>query len=638
MKKVIVTGAGGFIGGALTGLLLSKGITVYGVDISEKALERHQGKEGFIPVIADFTKYNQLHEMINDHVDVFYHFAWQGYGKDTQNFDVQIENVYGTQRACEAAAKIGCGKFVFACSSYEYQKSNANGSVGYFSIYGAAKTASKAFARSTAHRMGISFCGAIFTNVFGVGDKSNRSTNAIIRQLLRGENLRSVKGDALFDWSYIDDVTNGLYAIGDKGLSGKEYYVGSNRLRPFRDIISEVRDILAPTAEIEFGAYDDNAYVDYTGIDIYELYRDTGFYPNCDLRESILKTASWLKSTDPANSAGGYNLPSSHYACCRKGGGVMKKVIVTGAGGFIGGALTGLLLSKGITVYGVDISEKALERHQGKEGFIPVIADFAKYSQLHEMIDDNIDVFYHFARQGGYGSAFKDYRLQLNNSIADCDAISEAIKIGCRKFVFAGTVNEYEMNAYISADRIKPRYTYIYSAVKQTSEAICKTIAFNENIEYCAGRIAMAYGEGFQSMTSLPNVVMRNLMANMPCKLVEGKDLYDMIYIDDIVNAFYLIGESGENMKSYYVGHRNVGTFREIIEKIAEVLNPDCPLLFGTYPDAKSGVDYKNIDTDALWRDTGFECQTDFKESILKTASWLKSADSANSAGGGITK
>lgn len=314
---------------------------------------------------------------------------------------------------------------------------------------------------------------------------------------------------------------------------------------------------------------------------------------------------------------------------------MMKKVIVTGTGGFIGGALTEFLLDKGVTVYGVDIAEKAFERHAARENFCPIIADFTKYGQLHEMIHDEVDVFYHFARQGGYGAAFKDYRLQLNNSIADCDAISAAINIGCKKFVFAGTVNEYEMNTYISADYFEPRYTYVYSSVKQVSEAICKTIAFNNGISYCAGRIAMAYGEYFKSPTSLPNVVIKNLLTNTPCKLVEGTNLYDMIYIGDIVRAFYAIGELGVNMKSYYVGHRNIGTFRELIEQIADILNPSCPLLFGAYPDAKSGVDYKYIDKDALWRDTGFECEIDFKESIMKTANWLKAEIIPEKIGGG---
>lgn len=301
----------------------------------------------------------------------------------------------------------------------------------------------------------------------------------------------------------------------------------------------------------------------------------------------------------------------------------MKRAIVTGSGGFIGGALTELLLDKGITVYGVDISAKALNRHEGRENFIPVIADFTKYDQLHEYIKEDIDVFYHFAWQGVFGEPFKDYRLQLSNAASAGDAIKEAVQIGCKKLVFAGTMNEYEMDEYIKADAFEPRYTYIYSAAKQVAEAVCKTLAYNLGIEYNGGRIAMAYGENNRSMM-VPNVVMKNLLSNTPCKLVEGTNLYDMIYIDDIARAFYAIGERGVNMKSYYVGHRQIETFRKIIEQIADILNPDCPLLFGEYPDSPSGVDYKNIDTEALYRDTGFECQSDFKESIMKTANWLK--------------
>ena len=301
----------------------------------------------------------------------------------------------------------------------------------------------------------------------------------------------------------------------------------------------------------------------------------------------------------------------------------MKTAIVTGAGGFIGGAMTTFLLDKGVKVYGVDISEKVLARHAGRDGFTSVIAKFEDYPRLHEMIHDDVDVFYHFAWQGVFGEAFKDYHLQLSNAAYAGDAINEAIKIGCKKFVLAGTMNEYEMDNYIKADYIEPRYTYIYSAAKQIAEAVCKTLAFNKGIEFNCGRIAMAYGENNRSLM-VPNVVMKNLLTNTPCKLVEGTNLYDMIYIEDIVRAFYAIGESGINMKSYYVGHRKICTFRELMERIGAILNPDCPLLFGEYPDAPSGVDYANIDIDALYRDTGFECKADFEESIMKTANWIK--------------
>lgn len=302
----------------------------------------------------------------------------------------------------------------------------------------------------------------------------------------------------------------------------------------------------------------------------------------------------------------------------------MRKAIITGAGGFIGGALTQRLLSENVIVYGVDVSNKMLDRFTHFNNFVPIIADFSHYNELYKSINaSDIDVMYHFAWRGVYGKAFSDYEMQLNNSISSCEALMQAAKIGCRRFVFAGTVNQYETNTFINLDYFEPRNTYVYSTAKHAAESIGKTLAFNNAIDFCAGRVAMAYGEHNKSMM-ITNVVIKNLLENKPSSLVAGNNLYDVIYIDDIVEGFIAIGELGKNMKSYYIGHRQVKTFKEIIQDIAEVLNPTCELNFGSYPDAPTGVDYAYIDTEALYKDTGFECRSDFKESIIKTANWIK--------------
>ncbi len=301
----------------------------------------------------------------------------------------------------------------------------------------------------------------------------------------------------------------------------------------------------------------------------------------------------------------------------------MKTAIVTGAGGFIGGAVTALLLDKGVTVYGVDVSEKFLERHRGRENFHPVIADFTRYGQLHESIPAGTDVFYHFAWQGVFGDAFRDHRLQLSNASYAADAASEAAKMGCKKFVFAGTYNELEVANHFDMSGKTPRYTCIYSASKAAAEIICKTIAANSGMEYSAGLTVMAYGEKNRSMM-LPNVVMKQLLRGESPKLIKGDIPYDMIYIDDIARAFYAIGEAGVNLRSYYVGHRTLRTFREYLEEIGAIVAPEVPLMFGAYPDDNSSRNYDLIDREALYNDTGFECRADFNESIQKTAEWLK--------------
>ena len=301
---------------------------------------------------------------------------------------------------------------------------------------------------------------------------------------------------------------------------------------------------------------------------------------------------------------------------------MMKTAVVTGAGGFIGGALTKKLLESGVKVYGVDISENMLEKFKEYENFISVIADFSKYEKLSKMIDDEIDVFYHLAWQGVFGEAFKNYSLQLDNAKFACDAIMQAVNLHAKKFVFAGTYNEFEIHNIAFSDNIDPRYTCIYASAKFAADMMCKTIANQSGIKYSSALVSMAFGEGNKSKM-LANVLVNSFNNGIRPKLIEGNNLYDFVYIDDVANAYIAIGEKGVNLKSYYVGHRKLKTFREWVTEIKDIIAPEIQLVFGEYSDSQT-IDYSKIDLDALYNDTGFECKSDFKESILKTAQWLK--------------
>ncbi|GHU64196.1 dTDP-glucose 4,6-dehydratase [Clostridia bacterium] len=308
----------------------------------------------------------------------------------------------------------------------------------------------------------------------------------------------------------------------------------------------------------------------------------------------------------------------------------MKKVILTGACGFLGSALTKRLLQSGIKVFAVDIDKTKIESMSAFGDVIPIVAKFEEYEQLPAYFqtnfpDEKIDVFYHFAWQGGLDIALKDYKLQLINAFYTCKALEQAEKIGCTKFVFAQTYNYYEImnfvNFGVSAD-FEPRYTNIYSAAKVAAELIAKTIAFNGNIEYCSGAVCMTYGENNKSK-NLANVVIRKLSNHEVPTLIEGNTFYDLIYVSDVATAFEAIGRKGKNQKTYYVGHRSLRTFRDWISDIRDVLFPDGELIFGGYKDTQN-IDWGKVDLDALYIDTGFECTADFTESIQCTANWLR--------------
>lgn len=300
MKNVVITGASGFLGGALTGAFLNNGDEVFAVVKKESEIVHLPEHININPIICDFIDYERLSVCINKPVDYFVHLAWAGVaGAESKQIVTQVENIKATCIAMEQANILQVKRFLFAGSSYQYRMEAfmQDGKEQFVqkNIYGLAKQAAGDLLKAIAIKYNIHFNKVLFTNVFGIGDYSTRSTNTFIKQLLSGEDLRLIDGEHKHDWIYIDDAVQGMLAILKKGNNGMSYYVGNRKLNSFREIITEVRDILSPKAGLYFGCYDDNGYIDYSQIDLEALYRDTGFECKSDFKESIMKTAEWLK-------------------------------------------------------------------------------------------------------------------------------------------------------------------------------------------------------------------------------------------------------------------------------------------------------------------------------------------------------
>lgn len=297
MKKVLVTGANGFIGRSLVKQLLHSDYLVYAVVKGGTGL-RDISSENLRITICEFSDYSELADRIGERVDTFIHLAWDGYGKDTNNLIVQSKNILASTMALEQAQLLGASRFIFAGSSYQYRMEPITKDDNTFyikkNIYGSTKEAATTVLRAASGRYGIIFNSVLFTNVFGVGDHSNRSTNTLILQLLQHRPIRLIPGNHKHDWTYIDDAVNGIISVMENGKDGARYYIGNRQLKTFQEIMLDVQDVVCPDADLQFGCYPDDGYIDYSEIDLESLYRETGFVCKADFRESIRKTAQWL--------------------------------------------------------------------------------------------------------------------------------------------------------------------------------------------------------------------------------------------------------------------------------------------------------------------------------------------------------
>lgn len=293
MKKAIVTGAGGFIGGALTELLLSEGWKVYGVDIKPIAADRFSGD--FTPVCVDLRGAS-FPIYLPEPVDVVFNLALIGSMKSPDIFDagLQTENISAAVSLYEKLSPL-CHRFLFVSSTYERMRE-----MGSLNIpvcpYGIGKKAAADLCAAIALRKGRGFVKVVLTNTYGVGDRSDKAVNTMIQRMLNKEPLRLVEGTNRNDWMYIDDTVKGLLAAAEKGRNYQEYYIGHRAISTFREKLTVMRDALCPDTELNFGSMPENTYIDYDAFDLDALYRDTGFECTADFKESILKTAAWVKN------------------------------------------------------------------------------------------------------------------------------------------------------------------------------------------------------------------------------------------------------------------------------------------------------------------------------------------------------
>lgn len=303
------------------------------------------------------------------------------------------------------------------------------------------------------------------------------------------------------------------------------------------------------------------------------------------------------------------------------------RIVVTGATGFVGKWLVRELLDQGdeVTVI-VRNRKRVLKEWQGRVHVVEAeLWELPKLGQK-DIPWDGADVFFHFAWAGTAGMERADTILQLQNAEATCEAVRLAKRLGCRCFVNAGSIMEYEAIQYISSDGSRPGMGNIYSIAKMTADFMAKTVATKEGMAYINVVISNIYGAGEKSARFL-NTTLRKMLYNESIELTHGCQLYDFIYVTDAVKQIVLAGKEGETNSVYYIGNSMQRPLKEFVVEMKHVLQSDSELLFGKVPFTGAMLEYIEFDTSKLEK-MGFVSAVTFAEGIKLTRDWILEEES----------
>lgn len=299
MKQVIITGANGFVGKALTATLLKNNVAVCAVVSNpEKILEFH-ANPALSVVQASFQDYDTLIDRLPQNADACFHLAWAGaFNEGYHNPALQLSNCDYTRVLANGMTTIGCEKLVFVGSAHQYQcKIEKNQRVGRIrSAYGCAKQCASELCMLIAQRDGFSASTALFPNIYGEGDFSRHFTNAVLLQMIDQVAPKLISSDTPYDCIYIDDAVRGLIAVAEKGRMGEAYYLGNRKVGIFEETVNVMRDTVAPAMKLQYGEVVTSVVTDYTQFDLERAHADLGYEPISDPAESMSKTAAWLRA------------------------------------------------------------------------------------------------------------------------------------------------------------------------------------------------------------------------------------------------------------------------------------------------------------------------------------------------------
>ena len=302
----------------------------------------------------------------------------------------------------------------------------------------------------------------------------------------------------------------------------------------------------------------------------------------------------------------------------------MKKAIVTGANGFVGAAVCEELTQQDFEVIAiVRHPEEDVSKLVNNQKIHIVYCDLSNFKSLSGIIKDrDIDVLYHFAWVGSAGPLRGDSDVQINNVKYTCDTVKACAAIGCKRFVFASSIMEYEINKVMETEASPGIYS-LYSSAKVVANYMARTISGSLGIEYIRAVISNIYGPGEMS-PRLINTSLRKMLDGEHCAFSAGNQLYDFIYILDAAKAFVSIGEKGKANKTYYIGSLNPKPLKEFLIEMRDTVDPKISIGIGELPFNGVSLSYDEFDINAVADDTGFVPQIKFTDGIRDTVNWLK--------------
>ena len=289
------------------------------------------------------------------------------------------------------------------------------------------------------------------------------------------------------------------------------------------------------------------------------------------------------------------------------------KVLITGITGFIGRNLSKQLINDGIQISAIVRKGKdklSLEKHN-----INCLLYDNSESLLSYFEKEKFDGVIHLA------SCFiKEHKFEEIDNLIDSNilfstkVLESTVKAGIPWFINTGTFWQHHNNENYSP-------VNLYAATKQAFENIAQYYVQSSNIHFVTLKLNDTYGPG-DTRLKIFNLWKRIAESGEPLEMSAGEQLIDIVYIDDVVNAYVKLmtlitknDQKRNNVKSFAVSSGSTISLKELAEIFSKASGKKLNILWGKTP-------YRENEVMIPWNQgtpvPGWEPTVDLEEGIRK--------------------
>jgi nucleoside-diphosphate-sugar epimerase len=298
-----------------------------------------------------------------------------------------------------------------------------------------------------------------------------------------------------------------------------------------------------------------------------------------------------------------------------------KRVLVTGASGFIGANLTRKLLSEGAEVH---VLLRTWKDNWRISTILPKLkvhnVDLLNEEELKKVISSvKPQIIFHCATYGAYPSAQKDADLMIKTNItATKNLIMSAIDAGCERFINTGSSSEYGIkNAPMKeTDSLEP--ANMYGVTKAAQTLLVTQIAKEKGIQAITLRLFSPYGPYEEETRLIPTILLKKIRGEQ-ANLGSSASVRDFIYVDDVIDAY--VRAATETYKPGIIVNIGSGT-QTSTGQLTKLLK--IKPAWNSHASSQTEPKVWQANISRAWSILGWKPTTQLKSGLLKNTAWLK--------------